>query len=570
MTSAIRTSERRPVVAVRPKWMRRPSLKRFFLMRHAAKDADTNREPGLAMAHVRMALHRRLLLVLVCPLAFAGLAGTVSLFVPNTYEASVMLQVDARARPGAGGNESAAARPITLQVERLRSRTVLDDVARSESLGSDPEFSASPLTRRIRSAFGLEASPIDIVERSLWRRLSVSELRNTNIVQVRFSAREPEKAARIANAIATAYLKQDAAEKWRTAGVAADTTGPAASASQRTFDEMMSRFGLSAQLANARLLAPSMAPEEPAAPQRLHWLLIAGWVGLIAGIGLALLLESASPAAPTRLRTDAALPCGALSSLPSIEDLDVSGLHTARLVVTEPDCAYAHAIYGTVRELQHRIGERNLVLVTSSVDGEGSEHVASNIAHHLALRGDRTLLVDGDMRSRLLTRHLQAEGARGLLDQLAMDGALDDVLLLDGLTGLHFLPASGGTGSPTAGGSMSPSDALKSARFDAGIASLRRRFDTIVVSAPPLLPVIDSKLIAERADHIVFVTSRRKTEPQTAEAALRTLGRLREKVSGAVITDAAEDHIRSVMGLAEIMTEARQAVGLLVTSSKAA
>lgn len=543
-------------------------------MNDVGKKADLGRESGLSLTHVLSALYRRALLVAICPLALALLIGAISLLVPNAYEATTTLQVDARTRPNSetnaadGANTRHVPNSIELQVERLRSPAVLAEVVKSQALDGDPEFSASWLTRRIREAFGLEASPQSIVEHSLWRRLIVSEMRKTNIVSISFSSQDPDKSARIANAVGDAYLRLEAAEKWPASSGDASNLSGQSSASQRGFDALIARFGLSARLADTRVLSRAEAPVTASAPLRIQWLTIAAAIGLILSSGLALLLEATSPvgAGKPHRRSADELPCGALSSLPSVESADVAG-HCARLVVDEPDCAYSRGIGDTVNELQIHDSQCRVVLVASSVEGEGSEHVASNIAHHLALRGGRTLLVDADARTRLLTRQLQAGGARGLLDQLARQFPVEDALLRDSSTGLHFLPASAGEPVP-----ITPSEALKSAVFDAALACLRRRFDFIVVSAPPLLPVIDSKLIAERVDHILFVTSQAKTEPQTAEAALRTLGRLRGKVSGAVVTDAttAEDPDRSVMGLAEILLEARQAVGALAASRKAA
>lgn len=531
-----------------------------------------DRETALSLARAGGAIYRRCVFIMALPLLFAAVAGLSSFLFTNKYDAVALLQVDARSAPTQSSGASTSQFPqvspaIWIQVDRLGSRTVIDEVIKTNDLQADAELAAPSFTQRMRGMFGLSRSPLEIVERAVRRRLSISEVRKTNVVAVRFTSRDPEKSARIANAVVDAYLKLDTMEK--SPGPSGASFGlaqtPAPSLSQQTFEGMMTQYGYAARLSNASVVSLAQAAANPSSPKRLQWMLVAGSVGLVLALTLALLLETATEpqlGAGARVRH---LRCGELSSLPAIEEAELSTMRTARLVVTEPSCRYARAIHETIRELDKGRQPGGLVLVTSSNEGEGSEHVASNIAHELALRGGMTLLVDGDVRSKSLTRQLQVQSVTGLLDQLAKHERLEDAVLRDSSTGLHFLPASGQV--PVA---LSASDALKSPAFDSAIASLRQHFDTIVVSAPPLLPVIDSKLLAERADQIVFVTSRQKTPPATAEAALRTLGRLREKVSGAVVTDTTDDPVQSIMRLSEVLIEACDAVARMVTFGKAA
>ena len=76
---------------------------------------------------------------------------------------------------------------------------------------------------------------------------------------------------------------------------------------------------------------------------------------------------------------------------------------------------------------------------------------------------------------------------------------------------------------------------LASARMAAVFTFMKRQFDTIIVSAPPLLPVVDGRLLADHADQIVFVMAWKRTPKQLAKRALKTLGLSHQKVVGVVM-----------------------------------
>ena len=69
------------------------------------------------------------------------------------------------------------------------------------------------------------------------------------------------------------------------------------------------------------------------------------------------------------------------------------------------------------------------------------------------------------------------------------------------------------------------------------LESLKLQFDTIVIDAPPLLPVIDGRVLADHADQIVFVMTWRKTPKQLARRALKCLGFNHRKVVGVVMNE---------------------------------
>jgi len=81
---------------------------------------------------------------------------------------------------------------------------------------------------------------------------------------------------------------------------------------------------------------------------------------------------------------------------------------------------------------------------------------------------------------------------------------------------------------------------LGSRRMADTMDALKTQFDVIIIDAPPLLPVIDARVLADFADQIVFVTTWRRTPKQLARRALHCLGYNHEKVAGVVMNSVAE------------------------------
>ena len=391
-------------------------------------------------------------------------------------------------------------------------------------------------------------------------RLSVTRLRNTFLVNARLTDTDPAAAARVLNAIVDAYLEQKQSPFSAAAAHAVAErdlpVSPQPSASEKMFMEMLAQNGLSHERSAIRVIAKAEPPRAPAGPKRLTLTIAAFSSGLAIAIALALLLERDALSSSRTDYVQRRLACRHVASLPaSSRDAAEITPPGARLVLAAPDGRYATAVRDVEAELKRRRGQASrLVLVVSALPGEGAEQLASNLAHSLAVSGNTALLVDADLRLKVLTRLLAPQAASGLVDQMAAQRPIEQAILRDQTTGLCFLPASGPAPIP-----LSVSGALRAPGFAAAIRALRHSFPTIVVAAPPSLPVSDARIVAELADDIVFVTAWHKTPRRLAAKALALLAADQKKVLGAVLTGVPEAHPLAPMSFAEIFAELRQA-----------
>ena len=165
------------------------------------------------------------------------------------------------------------------------------------------------------------------------------------------------------------------------------------------------------------------------------------------------------------------------------------------------------------------VDKANLIMVTSSLAGEGKTFVAVNLAISLAMELDKTvLLVDADVARPSVLSRLGLSNTVGLLDVLADPSIqLPDVLLRTNIAKLTILPAGGSRGHAT---EMLASDTMGDL-----LAELATRYaDRIIIfDAPPLLPSPESRVLATRMGQVILVVEAEQTPQRTALQALSTI-----------------------------------------------
>ena len=142
------------------------------------------------------------------------------------------------------------------------------------------------------------------------------------------------------------------------------------------------------------------------------------------------------------------------------------------------------------------VASHRAVLVTSAVGGEGKTSLSSHLATSLARSGQRTLLIDGDLRRPMVHRlydQLQVPGlcelVRGEVNDLA-------VIRATAIDNLWIIPAGRHDDQALA--------VLSQSRTRAVFDRLRDRFDFVIVDSAPVLPVADTLLFCQHVDAVLF------------------------------------------------------------------
>jgi len=161
----------------------------------------------------------------------------------------------------------------------------------------------------------------------------------------------------------------------------------------------------------------------------------------------------------------------------------------------------------------------NLIMITSSLPGEGKTYCAINLAMSIAMELDHTvLLVDADVARPSVLRTLGLPAQRGLMDIL-LDDKLDlaDVMLRTNVDTLSILPA--GTSNPRA------TELLASQTMSTLVSEIANRYpDRIVIfDSPPLLLTSESHVLATHMGQIALVVEAETTTQHAVKESLRQL-----------------------------------------------
>lgn len=251
----------------------------------------------------------------------------------------------------------------------------------------------------------------------------------------------------------------------------------------------------SASPVKATIVTPATLANAPVSPQVSRNLLLASVLGLVLGVGLAILRDLLDSS--IRSEEDAR----GVSDAPILGGItfDKEAAKLPNLIIDKPHHTHSEAFRTLRTNLQFvNLGEppRSIVL-TSSLPAEGKTTTTAHLAQTLAAAGKRVCIVEGDLRRPRLMKYLGMEGGVGLTNVLIGEAELDDMLQPYGDTSLTVL----GSGPIP----PNPAELLGSERMQALIKELSNRFDMVIVDAPPLLPVTDAAVLSRVTEGAVLV-----------------------------------------------------------------
>lgn len=178
-----------------------------------------------------------------------------------------------------------------------------------------------------------------------------------------------------------------------------------------------------------------------------------------------------------------------------------------------------------------------VLLVTSSVPGEGKTFTACSLACVLALEpGKRVLLIDCDLRRPRVCSEfglIQVEPAQGLTQVLRGDLRIDEALFKANEGNLYLLPA----GSEA----QNPAELLSSPHLERSLNSISASFDWVIVDAPPVLAMADSSIIAPLCDGVLLVIQMENTPTKVITQSIQRIGQ--DRVLGLIL-----NRVRQIKG----------------------
>lgn len=147
------------------------------------------------------------------------------------------------------------------------------------------------------------------------------------------------------------------------------------------------------------------------------------------------------------------------------------------------------------RELEERHG--SLLLVTSTISGEGKSTLALNLAYAAAAHGKNVLFIDGDLRKQVDRKMLTDQPGNGLYGVVRGNAALKEAIEQDPESGIHFLCGNLPVRNATA--------VLNHPRLQELLRQVKTTYDLVILDTPPVEMFEDAALLAEYADGILYV-----------------------------------------------------------------
>jgi succinoglycan biosynthesis transport protein ExoP len=298
---------------------------------------------------------------------------------------------------------------------------------------------------------------------------------------------------------------------------------------------------------NIRVVDAAMIPSTPARPKKTRNVALALIIGLVGGIGLALMREylDNTVKSPDDVERLARLPSlavvpqfsgsnGHVKKRGLLQDFAANG-HEKRIELVaqhlpKSQMSEAFRALRTSILLSQADHPPQVILVTSALPREGKTTAAANLAVTLAQLGDSTVIVDADLRKPGIGRLLNLGGGKhaGLSSYLAGVSSLDLVTVphptIPNLAAI-----------PTGPLPPNPADLLSSHKLAEAIAELRTKFKFIVLDSPPVMAASDAVILSVLTDGVLLVVRSGETPKEAFTRTRDLLNSVKCRILGVVL-----------------------------------
>jgi capsular exopolysaccharide synthesis family protein len=484
---------------------------------------EETQAPGLDLRDVIRVLRRRVPVLLIAVIATPAAAVGVSMIQEDQYtaEATLLLrdpQFDQMLfAPGGLSPSSDAEREAATNVELVS----LDVVA----AGAAEELGREFTRESIRDA------------------IEISGEGEADVISISATAADPDLAAEIANVFASEYIDfrrradqemiretTDLIERRLAALSPSDLEGATGRVLQRRLEEL--EILASLQTGNVEQVQVAEPPLSRSSPQPVRNGMVGAVLGVILGVGLALLLDRLD----RRLREP--------QEVTDVFDRPALGFVPASDALADASRALPPPVAEAFRMLRANLRYFNIdsdlrsVIVTSPQPGDGKTTVAWNLAKALAAAGSRTLLVDADLRRPTLNRWAQTKSRLGLSELVSNQGSFDEAIIRSGASDtegagsrheLHVILA--GSLPPN------PDELMESTQMLDFLRIAEDKYDLVLIDTPPTSVVSDAIPLIREASGVLVVSRLGHTTRDAARQLAERLRNLEARVLGVVVNN---------------------------------
>ncbi len=270
------------------------------------------------------------------------------------------------------------------------------------------------------------------------------------------------------------------------------------------------------QGADARVISYATVPHEAMPQNKILFLSLAFAFSLFLGSALALFLERLdnSYKTSTQLENEAGYPCFGIVPL-------ATNLEHAKPIADYVLGSSASTIAEAVRTLRMVLNLRSpdqekrskVITVTSSLPNEGKTTLSSWMGRLAAKSGEKTIIIDCDLRRPKLSEAFGKDPQNTLVEYLSGRATLEEVIFHDPVSGAHVIFARAAPNNAL--------DLLGKTRMKNLINALRESYDLIILDSPACLAVSDARLLASQSDQTLFAVSWDDTPREVVNAGVK-------------------------------------------------
>ena len=200
-----------------------------------------------------------------------------------------------------------------------------------------------------------------------------------------------------------------------------------------------------------------------------------------------------------------------------------------KYLTDRPTSAAAEAVRNlrTTTLLSNVDNPPQVIMLTSSLPGEGKTTLSLSLTQNLTGLGKKVLLIEGDIRRRVFAEYFDIKGKQGLLAVLSGERTLDESVVNIRQLGADILVGERSYASAA--------DVFSSDAFREFLATARAAYDYIIIDTPPVLVVPDARIIGSSVDAILYTVKWDSTTKRRVSEGLKSFENVNLSVTGLVL-----------------------------------
>ncbi len=290
-----------------------------------------------------------------------------------------------------------------------------------------------------------------------------------------------------------------------------------------------------------QVLENAEVPGAPVSPQVPLNLAVGLLLGLFFGGAIMVLIDALDNTIKSHDQVAAYTDRPVLGTLPSVNKSALKGVETFgdsaidTLAHTAPRSSFSEGIKTLRTNMMFMAPDDppKVLLMTSPGPGEGKTLTSINMAIALAQSGEKTILIDSDMRRPRVHKALGLQNETGLSDIITGKSNLDDAIQSSNVEDDLDLISCGPI-------PPNPSELLHTERFREMVSELRHRYDRIIFDSPPLAAVTDALILSHSVDAVLLILKFAQTRQELLGRSIEQLTAIGAPLVGTVLNDVDE------------------------------